>query len=367
MTTSAIAITGALPQRRILAWDRIRGLYNGLSYVVALCILQDLWWTTQAAIPHLGVANAHDFARGFSKAALLTAFSMLPGPLVVPVVVSLAPRTGPWRIVFLFLAVIPMAWWCLSVAEGISFGWNWPSLGFALDGFMTTALVVGVCAYHSYSTEAVDSLLRIRIGHTRMAAEQQRAQLKLLRAQIEPHFLFNTLSVVRALARNDRRATVEMLDNLICYFAAALPQLRGDEVPLAQEIQLIDAYLAIYRARMGTRLTYDIVLADNLAQVRVPSMILLTLVENALKHGIGSVVEGGFIRISAASERGWLRLSVADSGRGLDFRQGHGAGLANIRQRLLMMYGHGAVLSLKSAEPRGVVASILMPVPWRAA
>jgi LytS/YehU family sensor histidine kinase len=226
---------------------------------------------------------------------------------------------------------------------------------------------VGVCAYHSYSREAADSLLRVRIGTTKMTAELQRAQLQLLRAQIEPHFLFNTLSVVRALARNDRAATIEMLDKLIHYFAAALPKLRENEVPLAEEMRLIDAYLAIYSARMGTRLAYDIALPDDLMQVTVPSMILLTLVENAVKHGVSPAVEGGSIRISAVTERGQLRLAVADSGRGLDLRHGHGTGLANIRQRLLMMYGPAAVRSLKPAQPRGVVASILMPAHSRPA
>lgn len=357
------AILAALPQGRLLAWDRIRGLYNGLSYVVALCLIQGFWWSIQAALPQLLAGHAHDFVRDFSNSAWVNWFSMLAGPVVVPVVVNLAPRSGLLRIGFLFLAIIPMTWWCLSVVDGVSFGWNWPSLGHVLDGLLAPGLVVAVCAYHSHSREAADSLLRIRIGQTRMAAELRRAQLNLLRAQIEPHFLFNTLSVVQALARNDRIATVEMLDNLIRYFAAALPKLSGNEVPLAQEIHLIDAYLAIYRARMGTRLAYEIALPENLEQVRVPSMLLLTLVENALKHGVGPTVEGGSIRISAVSEQGWLRLAVADSGRGLAFRDGRGAGLANIRQRLLMTYGPDATLSLKPVDPRGLVASILLPVP----
>jgi Histidine kinase len=351
----------ALPRRVFPTWDRIRGLYNGVGYVLLLCVVLDLWWTIQASIPYLGKVSALQFIAGFARYAVVVGNSLALGPVIVPLVVNLAPRTGWRRLLVLLLGVIPMSWWCLVVVEGIHFGLNWPSVGFALDGLLTTGIATGVCAYYSYSREAADSLLRIRIGQTVIAAELQRAQLKLLRAQIEPHFLFNTLSVVRALARSDRRATVEMLDNLIRYFAAALPKLSGNEVPLMQEMQLIDAYLAIYRARMGARLTYAIELPEELSQVPVPSMILLTLVENALKHGVNPSVEGGTIRISAESERGWLRLAVSDSGRGLELRQGHGAGLANIRQRLLMMYGSEALLSLGPVEPRGVVASILMP------
>ncbi len=358
MNTDAIA----LPHRLLPSWDRIRGLYNGLGYVLALSLIQCLWWSTQTALPQLLAGHPVDFARSFFASAGLTLVAMLPGPALVPVIVNLAPRAGPRRFAWLCTAPVLMAWWCLCVVGGLRFGWNWPSLGYALDGLLTTSLVVGVCAYHSDSLEAEDSLLRTRIERTSLAAELQRARLRLLRAQIEPHFLFNTLSVVRALARNDRAATVGMLDNLIRYFAAALPQLRGNDVPLAQEMQLIDAYLAIYRARMGARLVYEVAVPEAVSQARIPPMMLLTLVENALKHGVSPAVEGGIIRVSAEREGDSLRLVVADSGRGMDLRHGRGAGLANIRQRLLMMYGPGAVLSLKPAEPRGVVASIFIPV-----
>jgi LytS/YehU family sensor histidine kinase len=227
---------------------------------------------------------------------------------------------------------------------------------------LTTSLVVGVCAYHSHSRGAAAALLRTQIDRTSLDAELQRAHLKLLRAQIEPHFLFNSLSAVRALARLDRAGTVDMLDNLIRYFEAALPRLDAEEVPLAQEMQLVDAYLGIYRVRMGTRLGYEIALPKNLENVRVPTMMLLTLVENALKHGVNVALEGGFVRVSAARERDLVLLKVADSGHGLSMRHGHGTGLANVSQRLLLMYGERGVLSLRDAEPRGTVASISIPI-----
>jgi sensor histidine kinase YesM len=245
----------------------------------------------------------------------------------------------------------------------VTFRLDLPSLGFVLDGLATVGLIVGVCVYHSESRGAADSLLRERIAHTGLDAELQRAQLQVLRTQIEPHFLFNTLSVVRALSRSDRRATVDVLQNLIRYFEAALPRLRESEVPLRQELELVEAFLAICQKRMGARLQYEIDAAETLLHWRVPSMAVLTLVENALKHGVTPLSEGGAIRIAAAVEEGALQLSVTDTGRGLDLSQGRGTGLANLRQRLVLMYGSEAVLSLSTATPQGVVATIGLPSP----
>lgn len=357
MNTTAIA----LPSRTPLLGDRVRGLYNGFGYVTTVSVLMAVWGSLQAALPQLVSGNVLTFAHDLLVYVSWTLAAVIPGPLVVPVVVNLAPRTGMSRVLWLLAAVIPMSWWCLHVIERIHFGWDWPSLGYALDGLVMTGLVVGVCAWHSYSRAAADTLVRTQIDRAGLEAELKRAQLQLLRAQIEPHFLFNTLSVVRALAHSDRAATVYMLDNLIRYFEAALPRLRDSEVPLAQEMELVRAYLAIYRARMGARLTYEVELPAELGSMRIPSMMLLTLVENALKHGLSPMVEGGFIRVSASCELEVLRLKVADSGRGLNVRHGEGTGLANICQRLLMLYGPRAVLSLKPAEPRGVVASITVP------
>ena len=350
-----------LPRDRTLLWDRVRGLYNGVGYVVMVSLLMALWGSLGPAFPRLVSGNIRGFFHTVGIVVWFSAIAMIPGPLVIPPAVNLAPRTGVRRVVWLLAAIIPMAWWCLHVMGGIHFGWDLRSLGYTLDGLLTCGVVVGLCAYHSYSRTAADALMLTQIERAGLDAELQRAQLQLLRSQIEPHFLFNTLSVVRALARSDAAATVATLDHLIRYFEAALPKLRADEVPLAQEMELVSAYLAIYRARMGSRLGYEVRLPEDLREARVPAMMLLTLVENALKHGVSPAVEGGFIHVGAVREGGILLLKVADSGRGLDARHGHGTGLANISLRLRMMYGPAAALSLKPAEPRGVVASILVP------
>lgn len=357
MNTVAIGFPGGRP----LLWDRIRGLYSGFGYAVMVSLLMNFWGSVGYAFPQLASGSIWGSLHDFGVSAWYSALAMIPGPLLIPVAVNLAPRVGPRRLLWLLAAVIPMGWWCLHVIDGIEFGSNWRSLGYTLDGLLSCGMVVGLCAYHSYSRTAADALMRTQIERAGLDAELQRAQLQLLRAQIEPHFLFNTLSVLRALARSDRAATVAMLDHLMRYFEAALPRLRDGEVSLMREMELVEAYLAIYRARMGPRLAYRVELPEDLQRVRIPPMMLLTLVENALKHGISPSVEGGFIRVSAAAEGESLLLKVADSGQGLDARHGHGTGLANIRQRLLLTYGPRAVLSLKPAEPRGVVACIAVP------
>ncbi|HTY48580.1 MAG TPA: histidine kinase [Steroidobacteraceae bacterium] len=349
-----------LPSRRPLAWDRIRGLYNGVGYVIAVTWVIIVWESVEYSLPQILAGQAWDFVRNFAANLWVYLLGTLPGPTLIPVVVNLAPRTGMRRLPWLLAAAIPMSVGCV-LSNHIHLGWDVRSLGFMLDALSTTGLVVGVCAYHTYSRTAADALARAQIDRTGLDAELRRARLQLLRAQIEPHFLFNTLSVVRALARSDRPATVEMLGNLMRYFQAALPCMRASEAPLRQEMDLVRAYLAIYRARMGRRLVYEVDLPADLAEVPIPTMMLLTLVENALKHGIGPTVEGGIVRVSAVCEGGSLLLKVADSGQGLDVRHGHGAGLANISQRLLMMYGPDAMLSLRPAEPRGVVATICLP------
>jgi hypothetical protein len=348
--------------RRPLLWlDRARGLFNGIGYVFMLGVILALLWTAQDVLPDLVAEHPQVALRHFLAGFWVSQIAMIPGPLLVPIVVNLAPRTGPRRWLWLLTAAVPMAVWCLYV-EGWRFEGDTLSVVRLLDAVVTTSLVVGVCAYHRYSRGAADALLRTQIDRTSLDAELQRAHLRLLRAQIEPHFLFNSLSAVRALARVDRAGTVAMLDNLIRYFEAALPRLHEEEAPLMQEMQLVDAYLSIYQVRMGARLGYEVALPKNLASLRVPTMMLLTLVENALKHGVNAAVEGGFIRVSARRESDSLLLRVADSGQGLDARQGQGTGLANISQRLLLMYGERAVLSLRQAEPRGTVASISIPI-----
>jgi signal transduction histidine kinase len=202
------------------------------------------------------------------------------------------------------------------------------------------------------------------------AAELQRAALEkqqletrlcLLQAQIEPHFLFNTLSNVRRLCQSDAGAGRAMLAQLALYLRAALPRMRDHDTSLADEIELVTAFLGVQRIRMGARLESSIDVPAPLLVARVPSMMLATLVENAIKHGIGPLAEGGAIRVAAAREGETLVLSVADTGHGFAAASGSGVGLANIRARLAALHGERATLRLEANSPRGVVATVSLP------
>jgi two-component sensor histidine kinase len=187
------------------------------------------------------------------------------------------------------------------------------------------------------------------------------AQLALLHAQIEPHFLFNSLANVRRLLRTDRAAARELLAALRRYLQEALPSLRQNHTTLAREAGLVRAYLALHQVRMGSRLVSTVEVPAELGAQEIPPMLLLTLVENAIKHGLAPLPEGGQLSVRARREGGRLLLAVADTGRGLGDEVGHGTGLVNLQARLKARYGPQATLALRVNEPRGVIAEVALP------
>ena len=228
--------------------------------------------------------------------------------------------------------------------------------------FFTLAAAVAVLReLQRHSVAASAALHGERLRNIALQGQLDEAQLRMLQAQIEPHFLFNSLANVRRLTRIDRDAGAMMLADLLRYFETTLPCLRSNESTLAHEVDLARAFLAVYRIRMAGRLAVEFEVPAELAATPVPPMMLLTLVENALKHGLGPLPEGGRIRICARSEGGSIHLSVADTGRGLVPGRGEGVGLANIRARLRSSFGSAAKLTLRHNDPRGMVASIVLP------
>ena len=184
----------------------------------------------------------------------------------------------------------------------------------------------------------------------------------MLQLQIEPHFLFNTLGSAQQLAEKGAPAAARLIADLIVFLRASTPSMRGESSTLKQEAALVGAYLAIMKTRLGKRLAYTIDVPAALEARTVPPGMVITLVENALKHGIEPCTAGGRVAVSAAIDRdARLVVSVADTGVGLAEAPGQGIGLANIRERLALLYAGRAHLALEANEPRGFVARIVFP------
>ena len=188
------------------------------------------------------------------------------------------------------------------------------------------------------------------------------AKLSLLHAQVEPHFLYNTLASAQLLTRSDPARADQMLGNLIVYLRHSLPRTEESMSTVGEELERTRAYLEILKIRMGDRLMLQIQVPDPLRAAPFPPMMLQTLAENAIKHGLEPVPGGGTIWIFAREADGKVGLTVADDGRGFSKDGGGtGIGLKNVRERLKLAYGDAASFSIVANFPRGVAATITVP------
>jgi len=214
--------------------------------------------------------------------------------------------------------------------------------------------------------QAHSQALQFEIERGRLERQALDARLAVLTAQIEPHFLFNTLANVQALVDSGSPRAAPVLRSLIAYLRAAMPRLQdGSLSVLRDELELVRAYLDLMHLRMPDRLDVQIDVDPALLQLRFPPMALLTLVENAVRHGIDPSEQGGRIEVGgtfdAATRR--ARLWVADTGVGLRGDDSAGIGLDNARERLRGVFGADARLELSAQAPRGVRAELGFAVP----
>jgi signal transduction histidine kinase len=188
------------------------------------------------------------------------------------------------------------------------------------------------------------------------------ARLKLLHAQVEPHFLYNTLGSAKYLVRSDPEGAERIIDNLILYLRHSLPRLDDETTTLGEELTRVRAYLDIMQIRMGARLRTEVSVPEALLAVPFPSMMMQTLVENAIKHGLEPKTGGGTIWIMVADKADKVTITVADDGIGLGPQAaGGGVGLRNLRERLRLAYGAAAAFDIASNFPAGVAATITVP------
>ena len=272
---------------------------------------------------------------------------------------------GPWRAAYYAGVPIsgvligwPFGAWLVSGASGFHIGAGSARL---VIGMLAVSLLITLVLYQWFESKA-------REVHAERRATE--ARLQLLQAQIEPHFLFNTLANVVSLIDHDAPRAKQMLESFTDYLRASLGELRREHSTVGAELDMAEAYLRLLQLRMEDRLNYSIEASDAARAVQMPPLLLQPLVENAITHGLEPKVEGGRIAVRAALVGHTLRLQVEDDGLGQDAparppaagTRGSGLALQNIRQRLASRFGDAATLQLDALAP-GTRATLTLPLP----
>ena len=233
-----------------------------------------------------------------------------------------------------------------------------------LSLIFTTVIVGPPIAYAAIMRRrealAREQAMRYEVERAELQRQAADTRLRLLQAQVQPHFLFNTLANIRALVNAGSPRAVQVMDSLIAYLRCSVPQLQQTEGTIGQEVDLVRSYLELMHMRMPDRLHYAVECDADAANVRCPPMALLTLVENAVRHGIDPSEEGGRIDVSARVDGDRCVVTVTDTGVGLKQGGSGGSGLANLRERMKLAFGD-AQLRLASIEPHGTRATLEYP------
>ncbi len=209
------------------------------------------------------------------------------------------------------------------------------------------------------STQAALQTERLRAE--RIEREATLANLRALQAQIEPHFLFNTLANVSSLIDPDPAKAKRMLESFIRFLRASLNATRSESTTLADEAELIASYLDVLQIRMGARLRYEVDFPPDLHSVALPPMLLQPVVENSIKHGLEPKVEGGTVSVRAHRNGEGVAVEIADTGVGFAPTTRGGVGLTNVRDRLRLVYGERASLAVNETASGGAVVTLTIP------
>jgi hypothetical protein len=311
------------------------------------------WWSAVVRV----------VALGFSAMLVFGFFEQVPRRL---------PRWLPrWMIQVIAVAVsmpiVTFVIYTLSTDAGAPPFWEVPDRmeGFAgltgLGVFLSPWIALGALVRQKEAL-AREQALALDLARSETARLALDARLNLLQAQVAPHFLFNTLANIQALVEARSPKAPEVLRSLVAYLHAAVPRLHEPVTSLGQEVDLVRAYLELMRMRLPDRLAFEMNVEAPARSLRCPPMILLSLVENAVRHGIDPSEVGGNIAIDVRVTEGRCWIRVADSGAGLQASdRGLGTGLATLRERLALVFGDQASLRIRAREPRGVVAELEFP------
>lgn len=345
-----------------IAAARMLLLFSAIGVLLHLMLPGELSWG-QA----LGLSNAIGFAMSWAVLGVWFNYRKLARKKIrlLMALMLLLPFLAGLLIGLLTFVLNPG----MSLADCMARGARIGGYATATAGLIYLVPMSIVAVWRNRQYEALALQLQQDAERDRLARELSESQLRLLRAQIEPHFLFNTLGAVQQLAEQGAPGAARaaaLTADLIAFLRASLAEMRSEQVALQSEFEMVAAYLRVMQARMGSRLRYALDLPAEFAQMTIPSMILLTLAENAIKHGIEPSLRGGEITMSAQQVDGMLRLRVRDTGMGLPQGDtGHapegGLGLGNVRSRLRLS-DPSASLSLRDGEEGGVIADILLPI-----
>jgi hypothetical protein len=364
-----------------LRW--LRGL-NALVFLIYVpYMLGRALWDLKLTVAFRGSRTFLDaFLEAAARLHLNLLFSLAMTMLLMIVTIAAINLTERlpkvWRLVILgaalvfcaFLVIRPI-WWRLALASGfdpkgiVSYAWftfNGPrSASLTLEALAFGCLAAAPIYLRRQRQERIRSLRDAKLQRISSESQETEARLQSLQAQIEPHFLFNTLAHIARLHQVDARKGRSMLRGLTGYMRSALPQMRESDCTLGRELALTRAYADVQQIRMGERLRVEVDVPDVLMQARVPAMTVLTLAENAVKHGLGPKREGGTLRIEAKLKGEMLEVAVCDDGVGLQLGAGTGHGLSNTRSRLEAAYGSRSALDIENRATGGVRAALVLP------
>jgi sensor histidine kinase YesM len=313
--------------------------------------------SVSAYVDRLGISMSYAFAIGYSIHFISRIFvpkiriRLRHRPFFVRLIADLAVWTGGAMLGFGIAALILQH-------------------SFRQSGYAVYSVIGGTIVISAITGVLLRVLAVQEIEAERKRAERSEAQrtlalsrLRVLQAQIEPHFLFNTLANVSSLIESEPKQARKMLDQFTLLLRASLDQTRKETTPLDTELQVIDAYLSVLKVRMGERLSYQINAPTDLLKVDVPTMFLQPIVENAVKHGIEPRVKGGTVLVDVRREDSQLTFTISDDGVGFVPNTTENVGLGAVRERIAVQFGDRASLTAERTPDHWTRVKISIPMP----
>ncbi len=350
-------VTAAPPRPRdqpLWGWPRLR-----------VALIASLLWGTV-----LGFASITAMVIVIGRTVMVGLSAMLAFGLLERWPARLPPWIARWVLqVIAVAAVIPpsayLAYWFTTGGHPDLVADKLRLAGYAMltvSGLMFAPWIAVGALVHQRDAFVRDQATAFALERSELERKALDARFRLLQAQVEPHFLFNTLANVQTLIESGAPQATQVLKSLIAYLRAAVPRLHETTTTLGSELELVRAYLEVMHMRMPDRLTFELKIDPGAIPIECPPMTLLTLVENAVRHGIDPSEVGGRIEVEVRMQSGRCIAKVTDTGVGLKtLGHGLGTGLASLRERLQLGFSGDVQFDLREVQPHGVCAEVSFP------